>query len=83
MKHCSSKAAAVIALQDRGYDRDFTLAPGRLRCIQDAVVLDPRDVVVDETYRFQATVVCAVRSVYNNLKGILIVPYGRFINRLA
>src|ERR1700744_3215554 len=83
MKHTSSKAAVVIALQDRGYDRDFVFSPRRLRCVQDSQVLDPRDVEIDETYRVEATVFGAIRSVYNNLKGILIVPYGRFINQLA
>lgn len=85
MKNFTTKAAAIIHLQQIGYDQDFIMQNGQLYCIQCSELLEAGDVEVTATYRFRRNTsaktdhtIYAIRSVQKDLKGILMTNYRAF-----
>lgn len=78
---------AVNDLQKRGYVSDFNLnhEDDCLVCNQTSVSLSPDDFEIVETYRFEGdanpddeTIVFAISSTKNNIKGIVVNAYGMY-----
>lgn len=78
---------AVNDLVKRGYTSDFNLnhESDCLVCNQSSTSLSPEDFEIDETYRFEGdtnpddeTIVFAISSAKNNIKGIVVNAYGMY-----
>ncbi|HEY4195054.1 MAG TPA: hypothetical protein VGM63_05940 [Mucilaginibacter sp.] len=85
MENFSNKAAAIIDLQNRGYDQDFIIASENIYCIQRGDSLPPDGFEITETYRFDKQsrtvdkdVIYAIRSLNDDLRGILMTSYSSF-----
>ena len=85
-----NKASVIIDLQSRGYDRDFIIKDEYLVCIQTMQRMCPDDFEIIESYRFDGKdrscdnyVVYAIRSVDDELKGILMASYCAFSRGLS
>jgi hypothetical protein len=85
MTRFKTKADIVMDLQRKGYDNDFVMRPEELLCVQKMQTVDPNDFEVAASYRFQAKpgedkdcVIFALRSIRDNLKGILITYQNGF-----
>lgn len=85
MTRFKTKADIVMDLQKKGYDNDFVMQPEELLCVQKMQAVDPNDFEVAASYRFQAKrgedkdcVIFALRSIRDNLKGILITYQNGF-----
>jgi hypothetical protein len=90
MRNFKNKTAAIIDLQERGYDLDLILRNEFILCIQDMELISPDDLEITEAYIFAGRsrrsdmeVVYAVRSAHNGLKGILMVSYSAFTAGLS
>ena len=87
---CCAKAEAIIHLQERGYDHDFILGDENIQCIQDPELISPDDFEITEVYRFEGQtrladnyVICAIKLLNNDLKGILMTSYARLTEGLS
>jgi len=85
MENYRTKAEAIIALQNKGYELDFILENGHLVCIQDQELIAPADIEIREVHSFKNTVkkgefyfIYAINSAHNGLKGILMATYNAF-----
>jgi len=74
----TSKADAIIDLQERGYDHDFVLKNEYILCIQENQTICPEDFEITETYRFKGYpkmsdnyIIYGIRSFSHNINGIL------------
>ena len=90
MKNHTKIAEAIIDLQLRGYDQDFVIKNEHLLCVQDSELISPDEFEVISTYKFEGGkrlrdnyVVYAIRSMHNDLKGILMTSYGSFTKGLS
>lgn len=85
MENYSNIAEAIIDLQLRGYDQDFVIKNEHLLCVQDSELISPDDFEVISAYKFERSkrlrdnyVIYAIRSMHNDLKGILLASYSAF-----
>jgi len=85
MENYRTKAEAIIALQNQGYELDFILENGNLVCIQDQELVAPGEFEIREVHRFRNKVkrgetyfIYAINSAHNGLKGILMATYNAF-----
>jgi hypothetical protein len=85
MENFTTKAEAIIALQERGYDQDFILKDEYLFYVQQSELIKPDDFEITETYRFEGKrrlcdnyIIYAVRGINKDLKGILMTPYSAY-----
>src|SRR3569623_654156 len=90
MENYSNIAEAIIDLQLRGYDQDFVIKNEHILCVQDSELISPDDFEVIGAYKFERSkrlrdnyVVYAIRSIHNDLKGILMTSYGAFTKGLS
>jgi hypothetical protein len=90
MERFNKKVAAIIDLQQRSYDLDFILNNENLLCVQHCEPITPDDFEITEVHHFQDRsgpkenyVICAVTSVHQDLKGILMTSYGAFTKHLS
>ena len=74
---------AVNDLQRRGYVDQLTLAENCVVCDAHGLTLDPEVFEIDEFYRFEGnsdpedqSIVYAISSASNRIKGLLISAYG-------
>ena len=80
----------LYELKARGYTVDFNLNKDCLVCYENELTLHPDEFVVDKHYRFEGTtdpadesVIYAISSPKNNIKGTLINAYGVYSNDLS
>ncbi len=85
MKNITSKTAAIIHLQQKGYDQDFMFQNGQLYYVQGSQSISADDFEITEVYRSKwkaqsqnNQIVYAIQSVQNDLKGILMTTYNSF-----
>jgi hypothetical protein len=90
MENFHNKTEVIIDLQQRGYDQDFVLNNEHLLYVQSSELIAPDDFEITETYRFDGKsrsrdnyVVYAVRSIHNDIKGILMTSYSAFSHGLS
>lgn len=90
MESFKKKAAAIIDLQQRGYDQDFVLNNGNLLCVQHGDLIAAGDFEITEVHQFQERVglnadcvICAVTSVNQGLKGILMISCSASVKYLS
>ena len=90
MENYNNRAEAIIDLQKQGYDQDFVIKNEHILCVQDSELISPDDFEVISAYRFDGAkrpkdnyVIYAIRSMHNDLKGILMASYSAFGKGLA
>lgn len=90
MENQNKIAEAIIDLQLRGFDQDFVIKNEHILCVQDSELISPDDFEVIDTYKFDGAkrqrdnyVIYAIRSMHNNLKGILLTSYSTFNKGLS
>jgi hypothetical protein len=83
MRTLETKAKVIIDLQHKGYDLDFILSNGFLRCAQDGELLGPDNFEIAATYQFESGsetdlpfIIYAISSIQNGVKGILMTSYS-------
>jgi hypothetical protein len=86
----TTKAEAIIDLQERGYDYDFILKNEYIICIQQSETICPDDFEITEAYRFDGAprmsdnyIIYAVRSLNHDLNGILMASYSTLTKGLS
>ena len=76
----------IEVLHSKGYEENFELVDGLIRCCSNKQYYKVRDFFVDEIYRFSddsgvlnGTYIYAVRETWNSVKGIFIIhlPGGK------
>jgi hypothetical protein len=90
MENYHNRAEAIIDLQNRGYDQDFVIKNEHILYVQDSELINPDDFEVIEAYKFDGArrqrdnyVIYAIRSMHNDLKGILMTSYSAFSKGLS
>ena len=90
MEHYATKAEAIIDLQRKGYDQDFILKSEGILCIQQSELIRPEEFEITGTYRFEGKsklcdnyIIYAIRSVENDIKGILMTSFRGFENNIS
>jgi hypothetical protein len=85
MQHFENRSAAIIDLQERGYNMDFILKNEFILCLQDKELISPDDFEITETYQFDGEkrpgenhVIYAIYAIHSGLKGILMASYSAF-----
>lgn len=83
MKIYATMLDALNDLRERGYVYDFNLRQGCIYCHGNDTEIQPDDFHIVETYRFEgmsdpddSSVVYAIESSVNGIKGVLINAYG-------
>ena len=90
MENYNNRAEAIIDLQKQGYDQDFVIKNEHILCVQDSELISPDEFEVISAYKFERGkrlrdnyVIYAIRSMHNDLKGILLTSYGAFTKGLS
>jgi len=85
MYNYDTVSEAINGLAERGYTLDFSLRNDHIFCNDQGVQLRPDDFVIDEVYRFEGytnpddeSIVYAISSTDNRLKGTLVNAYGTY-----
>ena len=90
MENYHHRAELIIDLQDRGYDQDFVIDNHGILNIQQSELLAPEEFEVTETHLVSERpseggcfMVCGIKSIHSDIKGILVTPYGRLFQGLS
>jgi len=90
MENYANRTEAIIDLQKRGYDQDFTLKNEGILFIQENEFIRPEEFEISETHRFENKrrpgdnyIIYAIGSVENGIKGILMISFKGFDNNLS
>ena len=85
MKTYITLSEAVNELTKKGYTYNFNLQRDCIKCVENNMQLQPDEFEIDEVYRFQEmsdvdneSILYAISSTKNNLKGILVNAYGLY-----
>ena len=85
MKTYITLSEAINDLTKKGYTFNFNLQNDCIRCVENHMQLQPDEFEIDEVYRFQEmsdvdneSILYAISSTKNNLKGILVNAYGLY-----
>ncbi len=85
MKTYDTVTEAVNDLQLRGYTINFNLKPDCVESAEKHISIHPKDFEIDEVYRFEGnsdpgdeSIVYAISSVKENVKGILVNAFGTY-----
>lgn len=83
MKTYTTLSEAINDLAKRGYSANFNIESDCIVCADDTIRLLPHEFQIDEIYRFQEmsdldneSILYAISSPQNNLKGLLVNAYG-------
>lgn len=83
MESYDTLVEAIDALKKQGYTEDFNLKPDCIECRQGELSLSPKDFQIDKSFRFEGntdpddeSIIYAISSDKENLKGILVNAYG-------
>ena len=81
---------AVNGLFKRGYTYNFNLRDDCIECKTHDISLKPEDFQIDEFYRFEGesdpadeTIVYAISSVKNQIKGVLVNAFGVYSDSVS
>lgn len=81
---------AIEALKNQGYTEDFNLKQNHIECRDGAYCLTHTDFKIDKSFRFDEnedpsdqSVIYAISSEKDHLKGILINGYGIYSEPIA
>lgn len=90
MGNYTTKAEAIIYLQERGYDQDFVLNGEYFFYVQQGKLMKPDDFEIIEAYRVEGQprlcdnyVIYGISAVNNDIKGILTTPYSGQAEKLS
>ena len=90
MENYATKTEAIIDLQQKGYDQDFILKSEGILCIQQNELIRPEEFEITGTYRFDGKrrrsdsyTIYAIRSVENDIRGILMTSFSGFENNIS
>ena len=83
MKTYATLSEAINDLTKRGYTFNFNLKNDCIECVEKNIQLQPDEFEIDEVHRFQEmsdvdneSILYAISSIQNNLKGLLVNAYG-------
>ena len=83
MKTYATLSEAINDLTKRGYTFNFNLKNDCIECVEKNIQLQPDEFEIDEVHRFQEmsdvdneSILYAISSTQNNLKGLLVNVYG-------
>lgn len=83
MQQYSNLVEAINGLSKRGYTFNFNIKTDCIECVENKLQLHPDEFEIDETHRFQEmsdvdneSILYAISSTQNNLKGLLVNAYG-------
>jgi hypothetical protein len=83
MKAYATLSEAINDLTKRGYTFNFNLKNDCIECVEKNIQLQPDEFEIDEVHRFQEmsdvdneSILYAISSTQNNLKGLLVNAYG-------
>ena len=83
MRTYTTLSEAVNDLTKKGYTFNFNIRHDCIWCAQNNMQLQPDEFEIDQTYRFQEmsdvdneSVLYAISSMKNNVKGLLVNAYG-------
>ena len=83
MKTYVTLSEAINDLTSKGYTFNFNIADDCIHCAEHNFQLQPEEFEIDEVYRFQEmsdvdneSILYAISSTQNNLKGLLVNAYG-------
>ena len=83
MKTYATLSEAINDLTKRGYTFNFNLKNDCIECVEKNIQLQPDEFEIDEVFRFQEmsdvdneSILYAISSTQNNLKGLLVNAYG-------
>ena len=83
MKTYATLSEAINDLTKRGYTFNFNLKNDCIECVEKNIQLQPDEFEIDEVHRFQEmsdvdseSILYAISSTQNNLKGLLVNAYG-------
>ncbi len=74
---------AINDLTKKGYTYNFNIKGSCIECAENKSQLQPEEFEIDQVYRFQEmsdvdndSILYAISSIQNNLKGLLVNAYG-------
>lgn len=83
MKTYTTLSEAINDLTKRGYTFNFNIKSDCIECVEKNIQLQPDEFEIDEVHRFQEmsdvdneSILFAISSTQNNLKGLLVNAYG-------
>lgn len=83
MRTYTTLSEAINDLAKRGYTANFNISSDCIECAENDLALRPDEFEIDEVYRFQEmsdldneSILYAISSPGNNLKGLLVNAYG-------
>lgn len=86
MGNYNTTTEAIIDLQERGYDQDFTLKGDQLLYVQQSELIKAEEFEIAETYQFADEqsnagnrVIYGLRAINLNVKGILMTSRSKAI----
>mgnify|MGYP006380578705 FL=1 len=87
MKTYTTLSEAINDLTKRGYTFNFNLKNDCIECVEKNIQLQPDEFEIDEVHRFQEmsdvdseSILYAISSTQNNLKGLLVNAYGIYVD---
>ena len=90
METSNTLSETINELRKMGYTEDFNLLTDCISASGSAVKLYPEDFVIDSHYRFEGpsdpadeSVVYAISSLKNEMKGVLVNSYGIYSDELV
>jgi hypothetical protein len=85
MKRYTTLSEAINDLTKKGYTYNFNIQDDCIICSENNSQLQPEDFEIDQVYRFQEmsdvdneSILYAISSTQNNLKGLLVNAYGMY-----
>lgn len=86
-KSYTTLSEAINDLSKKGYTYNFNIKSDCIECAENNLQLQPDEFEIDEVHRFQEmsdvdneSILYAISSTQNNLKGLLVNAYGIYAN---
>jgi hypothetical protein len=90
MKTYTTLSEAVNDLTKKGYTFNFNIKNDCIECAENKIQLHPDEFEIDELHRFQEmsdvdneSILYAISSTQNNLKGLLVNAYGIYADTVS
>ena len=90
MQHYSNLVEAINDLTKQGYTFNFNIKRDCFECVENKIQLQPDEFEIDEVHRFQEmsdvdneSVLYAISSAQNNLKGVLVNAYSIYADPVS